>query len=127
MSILITGGILHRAAGKFTPWNFRTQCSKRYTTSMQSGYFGNSTAQQNYKRGLNETAFLADTTVCCLMEIDSCCSRSNVAQRRMCADGQQARCAIRTAENQGRREWWWRGDSRYEHRGASGSALWRRA
>src|SRR5207244_10843202 len=103
MSILITGGILHRAAGKFTAWNFRTPCSKRYTTSMQSGYFGNSTAQQNYKRGLNETAFLADTTFCCLMEIDSCCSRSNVAQHRMCGEVQQARRAIINVEKTGRR------------------------
>src|SRR5947208_1047397 len=62
------------------------------------------TSLQNYKRGLNETAFLADTTFCCLMEIDSCCSRSNVAQHRMCADGQQARSAIGTVEDQRRRE-----------------------
>src|SRR6266702_8321564 len=101
MSILITGGILHRAAGKFTAWNFRTPCSKRYTTSMQSGCFGNSTAQQNYKRGLNETALLADTTFCCLIEIDSYRSRSNAAQHWMCAEGEETGGSIRTVENQG--------------------------
>src|SRR6266496_2672710 len=116
MSILITGGILHRAAGKFTAWNFRTQCSKRYTTSMQSGYFGNSTVQQNYKRGLNETAFLAGRTFCCVMEIDSCWGGSNVAQHRMRADGQQARSATRTVEDQRRRECWRPGGIHYQHR-----------
>src|SRR5437870_11109999 len=103
MSILITGGILHRAAGKFTAWNFRTQCSKRYTTSMQSGSFDNSTVQQNYTRGPNETAFLADIHLCCLIEIDSHSNRSNTAHHLMRAQGEQARSSIRTVENQGRR------------------------
>src|SRR5437870_5984648 len=97
-------GILHRAAGKFTAWNFRTQCSKRYITSTQSVCFGNSTAQQNYRRGLNETALLADTTFCCLMEIDSYCSRSNVPLHWMCEEGEETGGSIRTVENQGRRE-----------------------
>src|SRR5437660_7569695 len=77
MSILITGDTQHRVAGKFTAWNFRTKCSKRYITSTQSVCFGNSTAQQNYRRGLNETALLADTTFCCLMEIDRKSTRLN--------------------------------------------------
>src|SRR5712692_1877002 len=54
MSILITGGIQHRVAGKFTAWSFRTQCSKRYIISTQSGCFGDSTVQQSYKRGLKK-------------------------------------------------------------------------
>src|SRR5437016_5420324 len=97
-----SGGTLHRAAGKFTAWNFRTQCSKRYITSTQSVCFGNSTAQQNYRRGLNETALLADTTFCCLMEIDSDCSRSNVPLHWMCEEGEETGGSIRAFENQGR-------------------------
>src|SRR5207253_11238229 len=84
MSILITGGTQHRVAGKFTAWNFRTKCSKRYITSTQSGCFGNSTAQQNYKRGLNETAFWADIHLCCLIEIDSRSEERRVGKERSC-------------------------------------------
>src|SRR5438445_11709315 len=106
MSILITGGIQRRAAGRFTAWNFRTPCSKRYTTSMQSGSFDNSTVQQNYTRGPNETAFLADIHLCCLIEIDSYSNRSNTAHHCMRAQGVHARSSISAVKNQGHRECW---------------------
>src|SRR5437870_12939086 len=98
MSILITGGTQHRVAGKFTAWNFRTKCSKRHITSTQSVCFGNSTAQQNYTRELNERAFLAATTLACLMKIDSDCSRSNVHLHWLCEDVEETGSSTSRAE-----------------------------
>src|SRR5204863_8915784 len=91
---------------------------------MQSGSYENSTVQQNYTRGPNETAFLADIHLCCLIEIDSYSNRSYTAHHWMRAQGEQARSSITAVKNQGRRKSWRHGGSGHQQRGQSGSALW---